>query len=106
MWMQYVSAARHLRGPGDPLPLRHAELREGGNGRHVGGAPRTRIRLHLSLLREYIDHEFSDVREKLVSFDYDIESIIDDWILLGFLVGNVCSWSWELAGNGSSKNCA
>ena len=45
--------------------------------------------LHLSLLREYIDHEFSDVREKLVTFDYDLESIIDDWILLGFLVGNV-----------------
>jgi 5'-3' exoribonuclease 1 len=44
--------------------------------------------LHLSLLREYLDHEFSDVRPKIVNFEYDIEHIIDDWILLGFLVGN------------------
>ena len=44
--------------------------------------------LHLSLLREYLEHEFGDVAEKLVNFEFDIESIIDDWILLGFLVGN------------------
>ncbi|CAB4069796.1 5'-3' exoribonuclease 2,5'-3' exoribonuclease 1,5'-3' exoribonuclease 2 homolog [Lepeophtheirus salmonis] len=45
--------------------------------------------LHLSLLREYIDLEFSmdNFREKL-PFKYDLESIIDDWILMGFLVGN------------------
>ena len=43
--------------------------------------------LHLSLLREYIDHEFSDLR-KTLTFDYDLERILDDWILLGFLVGN------------------
>ncbi|XP_076652966.1 5'-3' exoribonuclease pacman isoform X2 [Halictus rubicundus] len=42
---------------------------------------------HLSLLREYIDHEFSSLREKL-PFPYDIEKIIDDWVLMGFLVGN------------------
>ncbi|XP_076300031.1 5'-3' exoribonuclease pacman isoform X2 [Lasioglossum baleicum] len=42
---------------------------------------------HLSLLREYIDHEFSLLREKL-PFPYDIEKIIDDWVLMGFLVGN------------------
>ncbi|XP_076181018.1 5'-3' exoribonuclease pacman isoform X2 [Ptiloglossa arizonensis] len=42
---------------------------------------------HLSLLREYINHEFSPLREKL-SFPYDIEKIIDDWILMGFLLGN------------------
>lgn len=43
--------------------------------------------LHLSLLRNYLDHEFSELRPKL-SFDYNIENIIDDWILMGFLVGN------------------
>uniref|UniRef100_A0A8V5HES0 5'-3' exoribonuclease 1 n=1 Tax=Melopsittacus undulatus TaxID=13146 RepID=A0A8V5HES0_MELUD len=43
--------------------------------------------LHLSLMREYIDYEFSPVKDK-ISFEYDIERIIDDWILMGFLVGN------------------
>ncbi|XP_014469638.1 PREDICTED: 5'-3' exoribonuclease 1 isoform X2 [Dinoponera quadriceps] len=43
--------------------------------------------LHLSLLREYLDHEFSPVKYK-ISFPYDIEKIIDDWVLMGFLVGN------------------
>lgn len=42
---------------------------------------------HLSLLREYINNEFSPLREKL-PFPYDLEKIIDDWILMGFLVGN------------------
>ncbi|XP_066564955.1 5'-3' exoribonuclease 1 isoform X2 [Amia ocellicauda] len=43
--------------------------------------------LHLSLMREYIDYEFSEVKDK-ISFEYDLERIIDDWILMGFLVGN------------------
>uniref|UniRef100_A0A2P2I0F3 5'-3' exoribonuclease 1-like n=1 Tax=Hirondellea gigas TaxID=1518452 RepID=A0A2P2I0F3_9CRUS len=43
--------------------------------------------LHLSLMREYINYEFVDVKDKL-PFKYDIESIIDDWVLMGFLVGN------------------
>ncbi|XP_069753461.1 5'-3' exoribonuclease 1 isoform X2 [Narcine bancroftii] len=43
--------------------------------------------LHLSLMREYIDYEFSSLRGK-ISFEYDLERIIDDWILMGFLVGN------------------
>lgn len=43
--------------------------------------------LHLSLMREYIDYEFSELRNHLGS-DYDLERIIDDWILMGFLVGN------------------
>lgn len=43
--------------------------------------------LHVSLLREYIDHEFSPIRNKL-PFPFDIEHIIDDWVLMGFLVGN------------------
>ncbi|XP_053162862.1 5'-3' exoribonuclease 1 isoform X2 [Hemicordylus capensis] len=43
--------------------------------------------LHLSLMREYIDYEFSPVKSKIL-FTYEIERIIDDWILMGFLVGN------------------
>lgn len=43
--------------------------------------------LHLSLMREYIDYEFSLLKDK-ITFQYDIERIIDDWILMGFLVGN------------------
>ncbi|XP_038574782.1 LOW QUALITY PROTEIN: 5'-3' exoribonuclease 1 [Micropterus salmoides] len=43
--------------------------------------------LHLSLMREYIDYEFSELRNHLGS-EYDLERIIDDWILMGFLVGN------------------
>ena len=27
-------------------------------------------------------------QEKKLSFDYDLECIIDDWVLMGFLVGN------------------
>ena len=44
--------------------------------------------LHLSLLREYLDHEFTDLKSAALAFEYDIEGVIDDWILLGFLVGN------------------
>uniref|UniRef100_A0A673CEF3 5'-3' exoribonuclease 1 n=1 Tax=Sphaeramia orbicularis TaxID=375764 RepID=A0A673CEF3_9TELE len=43
--------------------------------------------LHLSLMREYIDYEFSELRNH-IGADYDLERIIDDWILMGFLVGN------------------
>ncbi|XP_041847708.1 5'-3' exoribonuclease 1 isoform X2 [Melanotaenia boesemani] len=43
--------------------------------------------LHLSLMREYIDYEFSELKNQMGS-DYDLERVIDDWILMGFLVGN------------------
>ncbi|KAG0722266.1 5'-3' exoribonuclease 1 [Chionoecetes opilio] len=43
--------------------------------------------LHLSLMREYVNYEFYDLRCAL-PFPYDLESIIDDWVLMGFLVGN------------------
>lgn len=43
--------------------------------------------LHLSLMREYLEHEFSSLKDKL-TFEFDIEKIIDDWVLMGFLVGN------------------
>ena len=41
--------------------------------------------LHLSLLREYLDYEFQELRP--LPF-YNVENIIDDWVLMGFLVGN------------------
>ncbi|XP_030763279.1 LOW QUALITY PROTEIN: 5'-3' exoribonuclease 1-like [Sitophilus oryzae] len=44
--------------------------------------------LHLSLMREYLELEFAPVKEKLTNFEYDFEKIIDDWVLMGFLVGN------------------
>ncbi|CAI4232702.1 unnamed protein product [Auanema sp. JU1783] len=43
--------------------------------------------LHLSLLREYLSWEFRSLESKL-SFEYDSERIVDDWILMGFLIGN------------------
>ncbi|XP_034254731.1 5'-3' exoribonuclease 1 [Thrips palmi] len=43
--------------------------------------------LHLSLMREYLGLEFQSLKNKL-KFPYDVESIIDDWVLMGFLVGN------------------
>uniref|UniRef100_A0A3P8S923 5'-3' exoribonuclease 1 n=1 Tax=Amphiprion percula TaxID=161767 RepID=A0A3P8S923_AMPPE len=43
--------------------------------------------LHLSLMREYIDYEFSALKNQMGS-NYDLERVIDDWILMGFLVGN------------------
>ncbi|XP_067006470.2 5'-3' exoribonuclease 1 [Anabrus simplex] len=43
--------------------------------------------LHLSLMREYLELEFSAVKSKL-PFPFDLEKIIDDWVLMGFLVGN------------------
>ncbi|XP_063965175.1 5'-3' exoribonuclease 1-like [Lytechinus pictus] len=42
--------------------------------------------LHLSLFREYLALEFSAIKDKMDW--YDAECIIDDWVLLGFLVGN------------------
>ncbi|RWS07877.1 exoribonuclease 1-like protein [Dinothrombium tinctorium] len=43
--------------------------------------------LHLSLLRDYLDLEFSPLKTSL-SFEYNLKNIIDDWVLMGFLVGN------------------
>ena len=43
--------------------------------------------LHLSLLREYLEQEFIAIKGNL-PFQYDIEKIVDDWVLMGFLVGN------------------
>lgn len=43
--------------------------------------------LHLSLLREYLAQEFISIKDSL-PFEYDIEKVVDDWVLMGFLVGN------------------
>ncbi|XP_063162715.1 5'-3' exoribonuclease 1 isoform X1 [Candoia aspera] len=69
--------------------LLREEIRFGGKKSQRASAPEetTFHLLHLSLMREYIDYEFSPVKDK-ISFPYEIERIIDDWILMGFLVGN------------------
>ena len=43
--------------------------------------------MHISLLREYLDLEFSALRD-LLPFDYDFERIIDDFVLLALFIGN------------------
>ncbi|VDK61687.1 unnamed protein product [Onchocerca ochengi] len=76
-----------------------------GRQRHRNGKHRMEVNeitfhlLHLSLLREYLSWEFHSLKfenlmkhcfkfwEKL-PFDYDLESVIDDWVLMGFLIGN------------------
>uniref|UniRef100_A0A6I8RYS6 5'-3' exoribonuclease 1 n=1 Tax=Xenopus tropicalis TaxID=8364 RepID=A0A6I8RYS6_XENTR len=70
--------------------LLREEVRFGGkkNQKRVTAPEETTFHLlHLSLMREYIDYEFSSLKNK-ISFEYDVERIIDDWILMGFLVGN------------------
>jgi len=45
--------------------------------------------MHLSVVREYLEHEFQDLRQPgVLDFPYDLERIIDDFILLAFFVGN------------------
>ncbi|KAH9481103.1 5'-3' exoribonuclease 1 [Psilocybe cubensis] len=43
--------------------------------------------LHLSLMREYLDLEFHDI-EPILPFKYNLERVIDDFILLAVFVGN------------------
>ncbi|KAG0134461.1 XRN 5'-3' exonuclease N-terminus-domain-containing protein [Tuber indicum] len=45
--------------------------------------------MHLSVVREYLEHEFQELSEPgVLSFPFDMERIIDDFILLAFFVGN------------------
>ncbi|KAG1059371.1 hypothetical protein G6F42_028344 [Rhizopus arrhizus] len=44
--------------------------------------------MHLSLMREYLDMEFNSVSDKL-SFKYDFERVLDDFILLALFVGSL-----------------
>ncbi|KAF8910440.1 XRN 5'-3' exonuclease N-terminus-domain-containing protein [Gymnopilus junonius] len=43
--------------------------------------------LHLSLMREYLDLEFRDI-EPVLPFEYSLERVLDDFILLAVFVGN------------------
>ncbi|CCH46556.1 5'-3' exoribonuclease 1 [Wickerhamomyces ciferrii] len=43
--------------------------------------------LHLSLVREYLELEFQDLKET-ISFDYDFERVLDDFILIMYVIGN------------------
>lgn len=64
------------------------EVKYGKNQKKSQSPEKTRFcLLHISLLREYMEHEFSVLKDKL-PFPFDVEKIIDDWILMGFLVGN------------------
>ncbi|XP_071541169.1 5'-3' exoribonuclease 1 [Panulirus ornatus] len=70
--------------------LLREEVRFGGkkDSRHTSAPEATTFHLlHLSLMREYINYEFWDLHHAL-PFSYDLENIIDDWVLMGFLVGN------------------
>ncbi|KAK3800409.1 hypothetical protein RRG08_052792 [Elysia crispata] len=72
--------------------LLREEVRFGGkkdksNKRPVTPEETTFHLLHLSLLRDYLGYEFADLEGK-TSFAWDLEKLIDDWVLMGFLVGN------------------
>ncbi|KAI9594045.1 XRN 5'-3' exonuclease N-terminus-domain-containing protein [Syncephalis fuscata] len=43
--------------------------------------------MHLSLLREYLEHEFQELRE-ILPFPYDFERIIDDYVMMAMFIGN------------------
>ncbi|KIW98615.1 uncharacterized protein Z519_00276 [Cladophialophora bantiana CBS 173.52] len=45
--------------------------------------------MHLCIVREYLELEFQDLKQEgALEFDYDMERIIDDFILMAFFVGN------------------
>ncbi|KAI9841257.1 MAG: hypothetical protein M1838_003656 [Thelocarpon superellum] len=45
--------------------------------------------MHLCIVREYLELEFQELKEPgALSFPYDMERVIDDFILMAFFVGN------------------
>ena len=45
--------------------------------------------MHLCIVREYLELEFQDLKEpSALSFTFDMERVIDDFILMAFFVGN------------------
>lgn len=45
--------------------------------------------LHLSMVREYLELEFQELRQEgVLGFPFDMERVIDDFILMAFFVGN------------------
>ncbi|KAF8055536.1 exonuclease II, partial [Lyophyllum atratum] len=70
--------------------LLREEVKFGPASRKKGGTSLESINfylLHLSLMREYLDLEFRDI-EPILPFDYSLERVIDDFILLAVFVGN------------------
>lgn len=43
--------------------------------------------LHFELLREYIELEFIGCKKEM-TFDFDMDKIADDWVVLCILIGN------------------
>ncbi|KAK6462135.1 Kem1 5 [Scheffersomyces coipomensis] len=43
--------------------------------------------LHLSLLREYMELEFTDLKDQL-TFEYNFDRLLDDFILIMYVIGN------------------
>ena len=45
--------------------------------------------MHLCIVREYLELEFQELKEKgVLGFPFDLERVIDDFILMAFFVGN------------------
>lgn len=44
--------------------------------------------LHISLLREYLELDFGAALKEVLPFAFDIEHVIDDFILLCMFIGN------------------
>ena len=45
--------------------------------------------MHLCIVREYLELEFSELKEPgIMAFPFDMERVIDDFILMAFFVGN------------------
>lgn len=59
----------------------------GGKGKAKSLENQNFYLMHLSLFREYLDHEFSLLKSSL-PFEYDLERIIDDFILINIFIGN------------------
>ena len=70
--------------------LLREEVKFGGQSSKVESSAeeKTWHLLSLKLFREYLDFEFGPTLRKTLKFDYDLERLIDDWILLGYFVGN------------------
>ena len=68
--------------------LLREEVQFGREKKKIAGVENTTFFLmHLNLFREYLDLEFSILKTTL-KFSYDVEKIIDDFILMSFFVGN------------------
>uniref|UniRef100_A0A182TY25 5'-3' exoribonuclease 1 n=1 Tax=Anopheles melas TaxID=34690 RepID=A0A182TY25_9DIPT len=68
--------------------LLREEVKFGKNDKKTSNLKEIRFYLlHLTLLSEYLELEFASLRGRL-RFPFDIHKLIDDWILLVYLVGN------------------